>query len=226
MAIKLNNKKMANIGLIMVLVGAIIVALGGFIWNKYSGKVNNEKHLQLLDQGNSIKDNVKEAKDQTSKGINELKEHITTEVKRQVVKSEIILVSPGKILIPANASRDVSVVITNNHDYPVFSVSLELKVIDGELDLSTNFLLLPLCGAGVRQSKYYSCAIPQINARASVNFIARVDGYKYSKSSKIKLSVLSYMKEPAEDFTMQGMRELPQTIKFPDGFVSKIYPNK
>lgn len=240
MKLKLNNKKMETFGIILCLVCGIGVAIGIFIVAIYSGKTNNEKHIQVIDQSKNIKEGVDELKNQTTtnfkdmkenstKNTDELKEYITKgvkDVKMEMRKDEIILVSPSEIITPANAAREVPLVITNNHDYPVFFISFELKVTEGEIDMTSDFLLTPFYGGGFWGPKSYSCSIPQINARGTINFLVKIDGNKYSKPSKIKLTVSSYMKEPPPIFSMAGQTDLPKTLKLPDGFMPKVYPNK
>jgi hypothetical protein len=43
MATKLNNKKMAALGLLIALVGTILVAFAGYIYNTSSIKTNRER---------------------------------------------------------------------------------------------------------------------------------------------------------------------------------------
>lgn len=209
MAIKLSNKKMANFGLLLVLIGGIVVAIGGYIWNKFSSKSNRERHLEIMARGDSINKNV-------TNGVDE--------IKKQMTVNEHILITPAEIIIPAKFSRDVPIVITNNYSYPVFMVVLELKITEGELDLSTNFQLTPP-GNGILKSKYISCQIPQINSKATANLLAKINGGKYLEASKIKLSIVGFLKEPTPDFTMDKMDSLPKTIQLPDGFIPPFQKN-
>ena len=144
------------------------------------------------------------------------------EVLKQFSKNENIFVTPPEIIVPAKASRDVPIVITNNYPYPVFMVVLEIKVIEGDLDLTTNFLLEPMF-SGIQQPKYFTIQIPQMNGNTSDNLLVKINGSRYDKPSTIKLSIQVYMKEPTPNFSMDSMRELPKTIKLPDGFVPPVY---
>lgn len=208
---------MANFGLLLVLIGGLCIAFGGFIWNKFSSKANAEKHKELLANGDSIKTDVDQAKEEVIKTVDE--------VKKQLTANERLFVSPEQILIPAKGSREIPIVVTNNFPYPIFMVVVEMKVVNGDLDMSTDLMPTPLPAGGVWQAKYLSYQIPQINGHTSENIALRINGNKYKSSSKITLKVVAYMKEPMPNFSMDSTHQLPKTIKVPDGFVPKVYKN-
>lgn len=64
---KSNNKKMAHFGLVLTLVGLILAACGGYIWNKYSSKAGNEKHIETISQLDSVKFKINESNMNASK---------------------------------------------------------------------------------------------------------------------------------------------------------------
>jgi hypothetical protein len=137
-------------------------------------------------------------------------------------KYEGIFVTPSEIIIPAIANRDIPVIIRNNYPYPIFMVTLQIKVKDGNLDLSKDFLFLPL-NPGIWQSKYFTSQLPGIDAGSSYQCLIKINGGNYESPSKIELSIVGYMKEPAPNFSMPNMDSLPKTIKVPDGFMPKMY---
>jgi hypothetical protein len=49
--------------------------------------------------------------------------------------------------------------------------------------------------------------------------LAKINGNQYKESSKIKLSIVGYLKEPTPNFKMGGLDSTPKTIKLPDAFV-------
>jgi hypothetical protein len=51
-------KKMANLGLILTLVGLFLAAIGGYMWNKYSSKANVESHIEYMKNVDSLKDKL------------------------------------------------------------------------------------------------------------------------------------------------------------------------
>ena len=52
------NKKMANIGLLIALVGAIMVAVGGYLYNKFSGKARVDNHNEVIGNQKDIKGKI------------------------------------------------------------------------------------------------------------------------------------------------------------------------
>lgn len=192
---------MANFGLLLALVSTITGAIGVFIWNNYNSKSNTDKHKELVDKGDSIK-----------KGV----EHLTG--------SERLFVSPSEIVCPAKMKRDAIIVVTNNFPNPIFMVTLEIKVVEGDLDLTKDLALNCLL-SGVQQPKYFSCQIPAINARSAFNIAAIIDAGKYQKTSKIKLSIAGYTDEPMPNFSMDSVKELPKTIQLPKGFIPEVHKN-
>jgi len=54
---------MANLGLILTLVGLFLAAVGGFIYNKYSSKANSERHVESLKKVDSLKEKINEVKE-------------------------------------------------------------------------------------------------------------------------------------------------------------------
>jgi hypothetical protein len=134
-----------------------------------------------------------------------------------------ILITPSEIIVPAHASRNVPITVTNNYRYPVYMVVVEITVQEGDIDLSKDFIPF---GSGLWQSKYVSCQIAQINSGNAVTYNWSIDGSKYNNPSRIKLSVVNYLKEPAPEFTLHGIDSLPKTIKLPKGFVPPMSENK
>lgn len=142
--------------------------------------------------------------------------------KSNEAKYKGIFVTPSEIIIPAKADRELPIIIRNNNPYPVFLVILEIKVKDGNLDLSKDFLFLPL-NPGIWQPKYFTSQLPVIDAVSSIQCLIKINGGNYESPSKIELSIVGFMKEPAPNFSMPNMNHLPETINVPDGFTPKIY---
>lgn len=134
-----------------------------------------------------------------------------------------ILITPPEIILPAHASRSLPITITNNFPYPVFMVVVEITVLEGDIDLSKDFIPF---GNGIWQSKYVSCQIDQINSRGVAAYIWNIDGSQYSNSSKIKLSIVGYLKEPSPNFILHGIDSFLEKIEFPEGFIPPINENK
>ena len=70
----------------------ISIAIGGYIWNKFS-QSNKERHLEILNQGDSINENVRT-------GVVELKAININEL--------LFCYTFGKATVPAKAFRDVT----------------------------------------------------------------------------------------------------------------------
>ena len=78
-------------------------------------------------------------------------------------------------------------------------VVLEIEILEGDLNLSMFQNLY-------RQKKRHTATyqIPQINSKAAANLLTRINGNKYKESSKIKLSIVGYLKEPTPNFSMDA----------------------
>jgi gas vesicle protein len=85
------NKKMATFGLILALVGAITAAIGGFIYNKYSGKSRKEDHLEVIASQKNIETKVDSTKELINSKIDETKAEIQKAQKNQSKESKKIL---------------------------------------------------------------------------------------------------------------------------------------
>ena len=142
--------------------------------------------------------------------------------KMKEAKYEGVFVTPSEIIIPAKANRDLPVIIRNNYPFPIFMVILQIKVKEGNLDLSKDFFFLPL-NPGIWQSKYFTSQLQGIDAGSSNQCLIKINGGNYESYSKIELSIVGYMKEPAPNFSMPNMDSFPKTKQVPDGFIPKMY---
>lgn len=179
-------------------VGGILLAIG-----QWQGTASDKK--DIIESGNKNKEEI----------VNRIDSN--EEFKK-------ILVTPNKILLPANSSRDLPVVVTNNYPYPVFMVVLEIKV-KGNIDLTKDFEIMPM-GSGIWQAKYYTIQIPQINGGQAINLAMKLNGANYHDASELDLAVVHYLKDPTPNFTLHNVHGLPKTIKVPDGFMPPGFENK
>lgn len=79
---KLTNKRMADIGMFLILFGALISATGGFILTKYSRQTQKERHLEDISQGDAINRNI----DSTRKSLED-RDLKTTEMISKSIKT-------------------------------------------------------------------------------------------------------------------------------------------
>ncbi len=135
-----------------------------------------------------------------------------------------IFVTPKEILIPIKAGREIPIVITNNFQFPVFMIGLEFRVLEGDfnIDFWNNFTTQPLLGGGFCGPKHVSCQIPGILAKSSVSYLLTINTKDFKKETKIEVSVTSYTKQPVPNFWENNQKELPKTIKVPEGFIPEI----
>ena len=68
------TKKMANLGLYLALFGAVLVAVGGFFYNKYSGKSRTENHNEVIKKQEELGGKIDSSTEKTIDNINSLKE--------------------------------------------------------------------------------------------------------------------------------------------------------
>ncbi len=120
------NKKMVNLGLILMLFGGILVAVGGFIYNKYSGKSRNENHEQIVNKQNELDSKI----DSSTNLISSKVDTINKKSGKAIVKSETknIINAPDAVIVTQNQSGGQNTVNIFQNEYKPLNVAISNEV--------------------------------------------------------------------------------------------------
>jgi len=135
------NKKMASLGLLIALISAFGVAIGGYMYNKYSGKSRAEDHKELIkgqqELGVKVDSNKKEIIEEVIKrnekplDSNENKIKKITMKKDPEIKNEIN--APNALIVTQNQSGGNNTVINPQVGIPSPVIKLQSTAAQNEI---------------------------------------------------------------------------------------------
>ena len=117
---------MANFGLILMLIGGILVAVGGFVYNKYSGKSRNENHEQIVNKQNELGNKIDSTKNEISNKIDSVEKKKGKAVKGSSQRESLDLFKSGRSIEEIAGERGLAISTVQGH--------LADFVLSGELE--------------------------------------------------------------------------------------------
>ena len=128
-----NKKKMATLGLFMILFGGLIGISGGFIYNYYKDKSGEEKHSEIANKQNEIvnkQNQIADKVDSTKKYIGDKIDKAAKKTGNTTIKNETknVVNAPNAVIVTQNQSGGENNVNYFQNEYKSLNETLSNEV--------------------------------------------------------------------------------------------------